>query len=56
MATLRNEEKFAAMNRKNNEYCPVKIQARNTNSPRIQEDYIIQVSEEIVGRVTKKLF
>ena len=35
---------------------PRKHQARNTNSPRLQEDYTAQVSEEIDGRVTKKLF
>ena len=29
-------------------------QARNTNSPRIQEDYVARVSEEIEGKVTKK--
>ena len=28
---------------------------QNSNVPRSQEDYIIQVSEEIEGRVTKKL-
>ena len=28
---------------------------RNSNAPRSQEDYISQVSEEIEGRVTKKL-
>ena len=31
------------------------ILARNTNSSRIQEDYVTQVSEEIDGRLTKKL-
>ena len=30
-------------------------QDRNTNCSKIQEDYITQVSEEIEGRVTKKL-
>ena len=29
--------------------------AQNSNVPRSQEDYISQVSEEIEGRVTKKL-
>ena len=29
--------------------------AQNSNVPRSQEDYITQVSEEIEGRVTKKL-
>ena len=30
--------------------------AQNSNVPRSQQDYIIQVSEKIEGRVTKKLF
>ena len=30
-------------------------QSRNTSVPRINEEYITQVSEEIVGRITKKL-
>ena len=30
-------------------------QSRNTSVPRINEEYITQVSEEIEGRVTKKL-
>ena len=30
-------------------------QSRNTSVPRINEEYITQVSEEIKGRVTKKL-
>ena len=29
--------------------------AQNSNVPRLQEDYITQVSEQIEGRVTKKL-
>ena len=29
--------------------------AQNSNVPRSQEDYITQVSEEIEGKVTKKL-
>ena len=46
---------LAAMNKKNNEDHLKNIQARNTNSPGVQEDYITQVSEEMEGRVTKKL-
>ena len=42
------------MNKENNQYHPMNIQARNTNASRIQEDYITQVSEEIEGRRTKK--
>ena len=30
-------------------------QSRNTSVPRINEEYITQVSEEIEGRITKKL-
>ena len=55
MTTLRNEKKLPAMNRKNHEDHPRNIQARNTNSPRIQENYFTQVSEEIEDRVIKKL-
>ena len=31
------------------------IQARNTSSPRTQEDFIIQVSEKIEGKEAKEL-
>ena len=55
MAILRNGWKLASMNRENNEDHPRDVRERNTNS-RIQEDYITQVSEEIVGRVTKIFF
>ena len=44
------------MNRENLEDHPRNFRARNTNFLRIQEDFITQVSEEIEGRVTKKLF
>ena len=43
------------MNREINEDYLQNFQARITNSPRIQENYITEVSEEIEGRVTKKL-
>ena len=55
MATLRNKRKLAVMNKENQEDYTRNIQTRNTNSPRSQEEYITQVSEEIEGRVTKKL-
>ena len=55
MATLRNKRKLAAINRDNHEEYPGDNQARDTNVPRVQEDYITQVSEEIEGRVTEKL-
>ena len=56
MATLRNEKKLAAMNKENHEDHLKNIQARNTSSPRSQENYLTQVSEEIEGRVTKNFF
>ena len=54
MAT-RNKRKLAALNRENCEEHPMSNLAQNSNTPRSQEDYITQVSEEIEGRVTKKL-
>ena len=54
MAT-RNKRKLAALNKENYEEHPRSNLASNSNVPRSQEDYITQVSEEIVGRVTKKL-
>ena len=55
METLRNERKLAALNNENCEELPRRNLAQNSNVPRSQEDYITQVSEEIEGRVTKKL-
>ena len=54
MAT-RNKRKLAALNKENCDEHPSSNLARNSNVPRSQEDYITQVSEEIEGRVTKKL-
>ena len=54
MAT-RNKTKLAALNKENCEEHPRSHVAQNSNVPRSQEDYISQVSEEIEGRVTKKL-
>ena len=54
MAT-RNKKKLAALNKENCEEHPRCNLAQNSNVPRSQEDYITQVSEEIEGRVTKKL-
>ena len=56
MATLRNKRKLAAVTRETQEENPRNGQSRNTSVPRINEEYITQVSEEIEGRVTKKLF
>ena len=55
MATLRNKRKLAALNKENCEELRRRYLAQNSNAPRSQEDYITQVSEEIEGRVTKKL-
>ena len=54
MAT-RNKRKLAALNKENCEEHPRSNLAKNSNVPRSQEDYITQVSEEIEGRVTKRL-
>ena len=43
------------MNKENCEERPRSNLASTSNVPRSQEDYITQVSEEIEGRVTKKL-
>ena len=51
----RNKRKLAALNKENCEEDPRSNLAQNSNVPRSQEDYITQVSEEIEGRVTKKL-
>ena len=55
MATLRNKRKLAAVTRETQEENPWNGQSRNTSVPRINEEYITQVSEEIEGIVTKKL-
>ena len=46
---------MAAVTRETQEEHPRTGQSRNTSVPRINEEYITQVSEEIEGRVTKKL-
>ena len=51
----RNKKKLAALNKENCEEHPRSNLASNSNVPTSQEDYITQVSEEIEGRVTKKL-
>ena len=55
MATLRNKRTLAVMKKENHEVIPGNNQARITNSPRMQEDYITHYTEEIEGRVSKKL-
>ena len=54
MAT-RNKRKLAALNKENCEEHPRNNLTHNSNVPRSQENYVTQVSEEIEGRVTKKL-
>ena len=53
--TTRNKRKSAALNKENCEDHPRSNLAQNSNVPRSQEDYVTQVSEEIEGRVTKRL-
>ena len=53
--TTRNKKKLATLNKENCEERPRSNLAKNSNAPRSQEDYITQVSEEIEGRVTKRL-
>ena len=55
MATLRNKRKLAAVTRETQEKNPRNGQSRNTSVPRTNEEYITQLSEEIEGKVTKKL-
>ena len=55
MAKLRNKRKLAAVTRETQEEHPRNGQSRNTSVPRINEEYITQISEETEGRVTKKL-
>ena len=55
MTTLRNKRKLAAVTRETQEENPRNRQSRNTSVPRIDEEDITQLSEEIEGRITKKL-
>ena len=55
MATLRYKRKLAAVTGKTQQEHPRNGQSRSTPVPRINEEYITQVSEEIEGRITKKL-
>ena len=54
MATC-NKRKLATLNKENCEKHPRSNLASTLKVPRSQEDYITQVSEEIEGRVTRKL-
>ena len=55
MATLRNKGKLAAVTLGIRDENPRNGQSRNTSVPRMNEEPITRVSEEIEGRVTKKL-
>ena len=54
MATLRNKRNLAAVSRETPEGSR-SSRAQNVLDPELTQDYISQVSEEIEGRVTKKL-
>ena len=54
MATLRNKRKLAAVSGEAPESSS-SSRGRNVLDPELTQDYISQVSEEIEGRVTKKL-
>ena len=53
--TTQSQKKLAALIKENCEEHPKSNLAQSSNAPRSQEDYITQVSEEIEGRVTKRL-
>ena len=54
MATLRKNSKLAAVSRETPESTRTE-RTQNILNPELTQDYISQVSEEIEGRVTKKL-
>ena len=54
MATLRNNRKLAAVSKETPEGSR-SSRGQNVLDPELTQDYISQVSEEIEGRVTKKL-
>ena len=54
MATLRNKRTLAAVSRETAENAR-NSQSQNTLDPEMVQEYISEVSEEIEGRVTKKL-
>ena len=55
MATLRNKRKLTAVTTETQEEHPRNGQSRNTSVPRINEEYITQVSKEIEKGVTEQL-
>ena len=52
---MRNRRKLAAVTRETQEEPSRNGQSRNTSVPRINEEFMTQVSEEIEGRFDKKL-
>ena len=54
MAILRNKRKLAGVSRETPEGSR-SIRTQNVLDPELTQDYISQVSEEVEGRVTKKL-
>ena len=55
MATLRNKRKLAAVRRETQVEHPRNGKSRNKSFGKINEEYITQVSEEIVGKITIQL-
>ena len=55
MGTIPNKKKLEAFNRENQEEHPRNNMSRDTNAPRVNEEYIAQVSEKFEGGVTKNL-
>ena len=54
MATPRNKLKLTVISRETQEH-PRNSQSQNTSDPGNSEEYYKQVSEEIIGNITKKL-
>ena len=55
MALLRDKRKLAALNKENCEEHPRSKVAQNSGVPRSQKDYKYHISDEIEGKVTRKL-
>ena len=55
MATLRSKNNLAAVSGDNQEKDLMNKLSRNANAPRLNEDYIIQVSAETAKRKTEML-
>ena len=55
MPMLRSKRKLAVVKKDDHEEHPGNNQSLDTNVPRLNEDYITQVSEKIEERMTKNL-